>query len=315
MKRLFFLSMAAIAMLFAGCNENEPDAAPGDNSYTTNNTNNNNAPSVVNGQLSGAFSISATEKVHFSQGNLQYNAVQNTWRFAENQYDTIGKVANQQIASDYDGYIDLFGWATSGYNNKDPWKYGGNPSEYGDGTNSISNTDYDWGTHNAISNGGNMTHLWRTLTWDEWLYIFHGRSNFENLFSLGSVNGIKGLILLPDDWNLPNGATFNPSTSNGLTWKNSNYYENSTYGANNYSDNAYLTSDGSWQKMETAGAVFLPAAGCRESYIYGVGSLGSYWCSTPAGTHGARYLHFNSTSIDLRDGSNRDNGYSVRLVR
>ena len=42
------------------------------------------------GALSGLFSVSETEQIHFSQGNLQYQASTNTWRFAENQFDIIG---------------------------------------------------------------------------------------------------------------------------------------------------------------------------------------------------------------------------------
>ena len=37
------------------------------------------------GMLPGAFSVSATQQVHFSQGNLQYRASTNSWRFAEHQ--------------------------------------------------------------------------------------------------------------------------------------------------------------------------------------------------------------------------------------
>ena len=41
------------------------------------------APAVaVNGKLPGAFSVSPTKVVYFSQGNLQYVG---TWQFADNQ--------------------------------------------------------------------------------------------------------------------------------------------------------------------------------------------------------------------------------------
>ena len=56
------------------------------------------APSIPNlptpsgdGILSGAFSVGESTQVHFSQGNLQYQASTQTWRFAENQYDYIGQ--------------------------------------------------------------------------------------------------------------------------------------------------------------------------------------------------------------------------------
>ena len=63
----------------------------------------------------GKFSVSSTKKVMFSKGNLQYQANPGTWRFAENQYDVIG-ADNGNIASDYTGWIDLFGWGTWGSN-------------------------------------------------------------------------------------------------------------------------------------------------------------------------------------------------------
>ena len=48
--------------------------------------------SSIPGTLPGLFTINVSgEKVVFSQGNLQYQASTNTWRFAEHQYDYIGK--------------------------------------------------------------------------------------------------------------------------------------------------------------------------------------------------------------------------------
>lgn len=45
---------------------------------------------VPEGALNGLFSVSATKKVYFSKGNLQYQASTNTWRFATNQWDFVG---------------------------------------------------------------------------------------------------------------------------------------------------------------------------------------------------------------------------------
>ena len=45
---------------------------------------------VENGILPGIFSVSDSTTIHFSQGNLQYQASTNTWRFAEHQIDVIG---------------------------------------------------------------------------------------------------------------------------------------------------------------------------------------------------------------------------------
>ena len=59
------------------------------------------------------FSTSATSAVEFSNGNVQYHCNKKEWRFAEHQYDFIG-ADNANIAENYDGWIDLFGFGTSG---------------------------------------------------------------------------------------------------------------------------------------------------------------------------------------------------------
>ncbi len=86
-------------------------------------------------------------------------------------------------------------------------------------------------------NNGNQTDLWRLLTIDEWKYIANGRSNAANLRGAATVNSVKGYILLPDAFKKPNGLNFQPG--------------------GNASNNIY--SEGQWQMMEKAGAVFLPS--------------------------------------------------------
>ena len=133
------------------------------------------------GVLPGSFSVSATRQVHFSQGNLQYKASNNTWRFAEHQYDYVGN-ANSKISSTYNDWIDLFGWGTSGWNSGagcyEPWSTSTSWMDYyPGGSNSIGLTGAyagaDWAWYNAIRNGGNTAHWWRTLTHDEWGYLLN----------------------------------------------------------------------------------------------------------------------------------------------
>ena len=158
---------------------------------------------ATEGALSGYFSVGESTRICFSQGNLQYQASTDTWRFAENQYDMIGN-DNANISASYSGWIDHFGWGT-----------GNNPTLSSQDDNDYK-TNTDWGT-NAISNGGNEANLWRTLTKDEWVYLFYTRTNAANLFGLGSVNGVNGTIILPDNWVTPEGASFTASTTQGLT--------------------------------------------------------------------------------------------------
>lgn len=247
------------------------------------------------GKLPGKFSVSATKQVQFSQGNLQYQASTDTWRFAENQYDALGKEANEQISATNTGWIDLFGWGTSGYNGKYPYT-SGKSEDYGDGKNDIAGTNYDWGVYNKISNGGNVAGKWRTLTKSEWEYIFKGRTNAGYLCSLATVCGVNGYLLLPDGFECPNGIKFFPKSG--------------SFTANNYSENQ-------WRGIEAAGAVFLPCAGIDSgSGVNLVGSDGYYWSSSAYRSYYADVVHFDSgLHYAYKDGHDgRANRLSVRLA-
>ena len=259
----------------------------------------------VEGALPGLFSVSAGHQVHFSQGNLQYQASTNTWRFAEHQYDYVGTQTadvngcyggnvsgsdNRNISSTYSGWIDLFGWGT-----------GNNPT-----LASTTYTDYstfvDWGS-NAIINGGNAVNQWRTLTQSEWYYLLNSRTNASSKRGTGNINGVGGLIILPDSWTLPSGCSF----TSGFA----------TYNPNNYSDwthNSYTVAQ--WEQMEAAGAVFLPAAGDRYGTNVGnVGSIGNYWSSSPRDEINAFSMYFYSGRLSATGNYTRNNGFSVRPVR
>ena len=261
----------------------------------------------VNGAIQAAFSISATEKVYFSQGNLQYNAGSNIWRFAENQYDIIGD-NNSNISSTYSGWIDLFGWGTSGWNSGanayQPYSTSTNDEDYCSASNNLTGSyaNADWGVYNKISNGGNTAGQWRTLTYVEWNYLLSERTDASALKGSATVNGVTGMILLPDNWTTPSGITF-------------------TSGMNGFSNNTYTTSD--WVKMEANGAVFLPAAGRRYgSEVNRVGSYGNYWSSSVGYDDYdyvyyfyALYLYFCRIDANTGNGNGRGTGLSVRLVR
>ena len=252
----------------------------------------------------GMFSVSADKQVTFSKGNLQYTQSTDTWSFAENQWDMIGtdNVTGGSVSSDptygdsiggtaLADKIDLFGWSTSANN-------------FGVST-STSNSDYsssfvDWGTNKI---GNDAPNTWRTLTKDEWEYLLNHRNNASSLCGVAQVNGVNGLIFLPDNWVCPAGVTFQSGFHSN---KGVDYYA------------AYQTfTAAEWSKFEAAGAVFLPAAGYRYgSYVGYVQYRGDYW-SAPEGNSYARYLYFYSVEAGM--GGNprlpRYYGYSVRLVK
>ena len=250
----------------------------------------------------GTFSVSETKKVTFSPGNLQYTQSTNTWSFAENQYDYIstdnvtgGSVTSDPTTGDKKSgdaladKIDLFGWSTSSTN------FGVSTStDYND----YSGSFVDWGTNQI---GSDAPNTWRTLTYDEWEYLLNTRANASSLKGVAQVNGVNGLILLPDNWVCPAGVTFK-----------SGFHSN--YGVDYYA--AYQTFTASeWSKLESAGAVFLPAAGYRAgSNVYNVQYYGYYWSATEYYSYYARYLRFSSDEA-LMGNSYRNLGHSVRLVK
>ena len=267
-------------------------------------------PQVPTGAINGLFTINDNgDQVWFSKGNLQYQATTQIWRFAENQWDMIGE-ANANISSSYSGWIDLFGFGTSGWNSGAvcyyPWATSEDPYDYfvgGSGNNSLTGNyeNADWGVYNPITNGGNQSHEWRTLTVSELRYLIEFRNSALLKRSQATVNGVHGLILLPDTWTLPQGLTF-------------------VCDANNWTSNTYSQSQ--WLLMESSGAIFLPAAGSRSSTsIVNVDRYGTYCSSSAVYGSLAYYLRFgitNSNSIHeyiYTADFYRDFGYSVRLVQ
>ena len=232
-----------------------------------------------NDGLPGVFSVGPNKQIKFSKGNLQYQASTNTWKFAELQYDIIGE-QNRNISNTYSGWIDLFGWGT-----------GQNPT--------LASTDYiydtfnDWGC-NPISNGGDKNNHWHVLTASEWEYIIEGRENAENRISAAIVNGIRGCILLPDNWQTPS----------NLSWRGDDKWETNQF------------TQPEWKQMEQAGAVFLPAAGFRFGTDEIYENICSYWSSTlnDAGEGDRMAFLYNDWGALISD-TYSWSGNSVRLVR
>ena len=252
--------------------------------------------SSVEGIAEGAaiFSVSADQQVYFSKGNLQYQASTGTWRFAEHQYDIIGS-ANSNISSTYSGWIDLFGWGTSGFNNKYPYMTTDVNTDYGDGNNDIAGTNYDWGVYNPISNGGNKANLWRTLTSEEWSYLLFTRTTTSGIrYARANVHGVNGIVLLPDNWNSATYAFTNTNTANAT-------FE--------------TISDANWNTIEAAGAVFLPTVCWRLGTTTRTDEF-DYWTATVSttSTQQAHGLNIRTTTTQISTTFWRKCGFSVRLV-
>ena len=309
MKRLIYLAIIGSLVALSACSDkdDEPRYDGGSDAVVS-----VKMLDPIAGCLNGIFSVSATERVHFSRGNLQYQASTGTWRFAVNQYDFVGdgtdgnvkvgstKCDNTKISNTYSGWIDLFGCGT-----------GSNPTNSSQ-TSSEYMSFVDWGD-NRIYNGGDAVNQWRTLTITESSYLFHGRANAEELCGMGKVNGVQGVILLPDAWVLPEGQTFNSGKAKGMSWASAGYFDG-TNGANHYNDNSYTIAQ--WKKMEEAGAVFLPAAGYRDgTTIKEVTEIGSYWLYSTSVTAYSQIMGFTDHSMVPFSVQLNYCGLAVRLVR
>ena len=239
----------------------------------------------------GVFSVAPDKKVSFSQGNLQYLPAIKLWKFADTQYEYLGN-ANKYLKPTFRNWVDLFGWSAN--NTTAPF-----------GVSTSTNVaDYagdfvDWG-ENTIC--GDAPGTWRTLSADEWEYLFEKRKNALQLRSKGSIDGHRGHILLPDDWVLPEGVQFVAEPDN-LTME--------------LDINTYTPAE--WSIMEEAGAVFLPAAGRRDGTT--VGYLVEYsgvWSSTSTTNTNAFHTYYNYDSQIIEhhwtSATSRINGRSVRLV-
>ena len=110
------------------------------------------------------------------------------------------------------------------------------------------------------------------------------------------VNGIYGVVLLPDSWSV---ETYTLNDANNV---------------GNYNSN--IITEEEWiDILEANGAVFLPAAGYRDGVtVIETGNHFEYW-STSAyiGDNGLVY-YMSSTSSTLSGCNGRFYGLSVRLV-
>ena len=201
------------------------------------------------------FSVSADKQVVFAPGNLSEDG----HGFVEHQWE----------------YGGLFGWGTG---------------------DRLADTTDDWHSYvRFVDWGETVEGGWRTLTADEWHYLLFERKDAEDKRSVGTVDGRRGLLLLPDEWVSPLGFSF---VSQVKGWD----------------VNVYSVSQ--WEQMENAGAVFLPAAGFRWGEVsYSDGCQGMYWSSTIK-EEGCPYtMHFNGSILSVDWDNTPHFGQSVRLVR
>ena len=147
--------------------------------------------------------------------------------------------------------------------------------------------------------GGNQVNLWRTLTIEEWRFVFNTRSTSSGIrYAKARVNNIDGVILLPDNWN-------------------SSYYNLNYTNTSSASFNSNVINSSTWlNSLQAHGAVFLPAAGYRVGTNWvNNSSYGVYWTASYANSDVARSIFFKDAQVFLDNFSiTRWHGFSVRLV-
>ena len=270
------------------------------------------------GAINGKFTINGSgDQVYFSQGNLQATTsdlgANWSWAFAANQWDYIGNnTANNKINGNgtvsENGTVDLFGWVGASSDWTGAALYGISSAGWqgGYGTSTTDALKSDWG--NTIGSG------WRTLTKDEWYYLFSTRTSGSTVFSTSQARytaatintdgtGVNGIILFPDGVNIASSEVTTAGTVNG---------------ASNWTTKCTTAQ---WTALEAKGCVFLPAAGYRygtDVNDYYVGGYGYYWSST-AYESDANYAYnvsfFEYDVYPAEYCDRRDGGNSVRLVK
>ena len=270
------------------------------------------------GALEGVFSVSANKKVFFSKGNLyaQKTGDNWTWNFYDEQYkyNSIATSSGRRTAADTDTEIDLFTWGYNATTPLDPTGKSyvkahttdGDKLVYYKASSDSSERGDDWGVAYCESNEIAVG-TWRTLSKDEWTYLFNTRSNASSLYKPGvTVCGKTNcVVLLPDNWEWDETAD---EHNVGTGWQDGGYPETQT------------GNEVTWQTMQAAGAICLPAAGERDgSDVIFVGNSGLYWSSTataPVNYHDLAYgVFFYSSNVRPDDSDGRRClGYSVRLI-
>ena len=334
MKRQFLQTMTILVfglmgIMFTSCGGDDDNN--GGNGASTSQGEEKNTPDGNVGIGSFTINDSGT-KVAFAPGNLQATTTNGgatwTWAFAKNQWDYIGGRSyngiedqtgnnfingNNGTLSTNSGTVDLFGWVGASTILTSEGAIHGicsyTNSEYNNiyGTSKTEGLKSDWGNV-TITNGGG--HTWRTLTSDEWTYIFNSRKGStvegttKKRYTMTRINsdndngGLYGIILFPD------GMTINIKSNGGYTTEQ-------------------------WTYLASLGCVFLPAAGSRyKNEVNNAGSEGRYWSSTPARTTSGAdlcvaynvlfhesYGLYISSIVDPAIEFGRMHGISVRLVR
>lgn len=230
--------------------------------------------------LPGLFSLGVGEYVYFAKGNLQYRPMDGAWRFAPTQYHRCFS-DETNVGDDYslwqgdDQWTDLLGFAS--------WLEDGKP--YSTSENSM---DYEYPYDeegNTLIGTCILGEQWSVLSFSEWLFLVDDLEK-KGRASSAIVEGVEGIVLLPDFFTMPEGLVFYKAA----------YYDDDWNWVPKEGQNIYTAEE--WQMMEVAGAVFLPATLKRLGSTVSIEET-AYWTDTDGGFGGTGAV----IDLDLEDGS------------
>ncbi|MBR6439147.1 MAG: hypothetical protein IKS65_08200 [Bacteroidales bacterium] len=252
----------------------------------------------------GMFTMGASKRIIFAPGNVQYIGSAETpyWKFADHQYDVLSNTDEQNSAAE-NVDRDRFGWGTGDYPNNVSNK------------NANYSTFVDWGDKFTAVDG----HEWHSPRCYEWKYVLYERNAtklngvYNARYARATIetdgkNKVYGLIIFPDVYNHPDDVELPAAASINYTTDNQHL---------GYEENVYTVAE--WEKMEAAGAAFLPAGGQRiykdESMgFYELNEGGHYWSQCTFNEGFACNMFFTDYRPYVFDDNDRYKGFSVRLV-
>lgn len=258
------------------------------------------------------FAISASQSVHFTQGNLQWistdpsEATIGYWKIADTQYSYFGNnntkgtstAAGSTVGA---GNLDIFGWGEV----QAPFRCSNTDSEY-----SLSN---DWAY--KFNNGTPLYVVYDEVVWPnhgetyyvltaaQWDYLLN-----HQYWGLATVtvnnNSVKGLVVCP--------STINTLEAAKGILGNDSIVRSSTDVTPSYSDIIINNQE----IIDNNGLLFLPAAGYRSdaTSFGGVGYEGRYWTPSSASTTNAYNLYFENGKFYTNISFAKHRSFSVRLA-
>lgn len=131
-----------------------------------------------------------------------------------------------------------------------------------------------------------------------------GTDNSVARYAKATVGSVTGVIIFPDNFTMPNDVV-----ATGTHVFNSGY--------TNF-DKFVVTSG--WDKMELAGAIFVPITGRRSGTTLQNENMGFYWSNAKTGTSGYT-LAFQNSGLNSQCtyyasyGTTVTYGHAVRLVK